>query len=55
MESARRPSARRLLVLVSTWDLINLAAIRLMPRRLTRPSVYPSAARPRPGYILTAA
>ncbi|MEU7322613.1 transposase [Streptomyces griseoviridis] len=39
----------------SSEAMINLAAIRLMTRRLTRPPVYPTAARPRPGSLLTAA
>ncbi|WP_053695277.1 IS5/IS1182 family transposase [Streptomyces sp. NRRL F-5755] len=32
----------------SSEAMLNLAAIRLMLRRLTRPAVHPSAARPRP-------
>lgn len=33
----------------SSEAMINLAAIRLMTRRLTRPSIYPAAGRPRYG------
>jgi hypothetical protein len=39
----------------SSEAMINLAAIRLMTRRLTRPTIYPAAARPRPGEALKAA
>ncbi|MEU9451107.1 hypothetical protein AB0D85_20445, partial [Streptomyces sp. NPDC048277] len=39
----------------SSEAMINLAAIRLMTRRLTRPTVHPTAARPRPGETVKAA
>ncbi|MFG3296591.1 IS5 family transposase [Streptomyces sp. NPDC048179] len=39
----------------SSEAMINLAAIRLMTRRLTRPTVYPTAGRPRPGETVKAA
>ncbi|MFH8751830.1 transposase [Streptomyces rimosus] len=39
----------------SSEAMLNLAAIRLMLRRLTRPAARPSAARPRPGEEVQAA
>ncbi len=39
----------------SAEAMLNLAAIRLMPRRLTRPAVHPTAAGSRPGSVMQAA